>query len=214
MTKKKTEDEQKPDFEVVEKKPKSTKRKAGRPRKLYDYKMQNGSISAEDIFLYVPISSLPEGQVDRFLKMTDKLITELGPKAVSETDVKDIASLYRDTLHRDSSYETLSDCAGVPDKTTMLDIEKLSKQIHEYQKSLKTRAADREAERKNNKDLSMIDIVDKFIYDEGLFALFEAQNKALLDSYYANPHTDVDEYMTLHTATSEPSVKRIEKKDD
>lgn len=184
--------------------------KLGRPRKQYKYKMQNGAITPERIFLYVPLESIPKDTVDRFLELADRLFIELGPKAVSETDIKDVATLFRDTIVRDGMYKLISESEGVPDKSTMVDLEKISKQIDTIQKSLKVRAADREAERRNNKDLTMIDILDKYSDDEGLFALFEAQQKALLEKYYDNPHTDVDEYMTIRTASSLPVTRTKE----
>ena len=205
------------ELEVVSKNSESEsqeeKPKMGRPKKQYKYKMENGSITPERIFLYVPLESIPKDTVDRFLELSDRLFIELGPKAVSETDIKDVATLFRDTIVRDGMYKLISESEGVPDKSTMVDLEKISKQIDTIQKSLKVRAADREAERKNNKDLSMVDILDKFIDDEGLFALFEAQQKSLLDKYYQNPHTDVDEYMTIRTASSLPTATRSKEED-
>lgn len=204
-------------LEVVSKETESEtedKPKIGRPRKDYKYRMQNGSIDADRIFLFVPQHTIPKDSVDRFLELCDRLLIELGPKAVTETDVKDVATLFRDTIVRDAMYTLVSESEGVMDKSTSVDIEKFSKQIDSIQRSLKVRAADREAERKNNKDLTMIDILDKFMDDEGLFALFEAQQKTLLNKYYDNPHTDVDEYMTIRTASSLPSASRSEEEED
>jgi len=189
-------------------------KKRGRPRKYHSYEMTNGVIDAKKIFLYVPAISLPLEEIDRFLTMCDLLIKELGPKIVSQTDVKDIATLYRDTIVRDAMYIVIAECKGAADKSTITDVEKISKQIDTTQKSLKVRAADRQEDRKNNKDLSMVDIVDKYIDDEGLFAMFEAQQNMLLEKYYDNPHTDVDEYMTLRTATELPVITRSKKDSD
>lgn len=195
--------------EEVQGKPK----KRGRPKKTHDYVMVNGIIDAKRIFLYVPPATVDPEEIDRFLEMCDRLLIELGPKSVTEIDIKDVASLFRDTVVRDKMYEGLKACANLPDKSMMVDLSKMSAQLDVIQKSLKVRAADREKERTNSKDLSMIEIIDKYKDDDSLFAMFDIQQKNILDKYYSNPHTDVDEYMSIR-APAAIQAEKIEEEED
>jgi len=180
--------------------PDAKENKRGRPK---EYEMQNGVITSEHIFLYVPKRSLESSDINRFLRLCDLLIMELGPKDVTETDVKDIASLYRDVLARDYMYEGIKNCSHVPDKSMMLDLEKISKQIDSQQGSLKVRAKDRVEERRNRNDVTMMDILGKFEEDSDLFGVFKLQQDKILKKYEESDHTDVDEYMTIRTANSQ-----------
>jgi hypothetical protein len=171
-------------------------KRARRPR---TYSMQNGFIEAEDLFLYVPRETLRKDDVNRFLKLCDLLIIELGPKELTQTEVKDIAALYRDVMIRDHMYELTKD-NDAKDKTILTDMLNVSKQIDTLQRGLKLNAAQRAEERRKGNELTMMDLLGKFRDNEELFAMFELQQQKILDKYQKGKYTDVDEYMTLHTA--------------
>jgi hypothetical protein len=95
----------------------------------------------------------------------------------------------------------------------MNDINGLSKTISDLQKSLKITAESRKEERKNKREMTMMDLLGKFQDNEELYAMFELQQQKILDKYKNSKHTDVDEYMTIHTATEILDNKTDKKKD-
>jgi len=200
------------ELEIVEQD--STKEKYTKvTKKRYkQYSMQNAEITSDDLYLYVPENTLKLEERNRFLKLCDKLIIELGSKELTETEIKDIATLYRDIIRRDEMYKVLTVCAGSPDKTTMNDIVNISKQVDTLQKSLKITASSRQEERKNRREMTMMDMLGKFKQEPKLFAMFDKQQQKILDKYENSDHTDVDEYMTLHSALEVVESKKDKSK--
>jgi hypothetical protein len=127
------------------------------------YKMKNGVVTRDDIFLYTPENTIPATELDRFLEQCDNMIIMLDPRKVNKSEVEEIAKVYRESMVADKVYETLAEEGATLDPGIMVSLDKLLKAVEKRKENLAIRASDKEESRDFNKEFTMIDILTQSV---------------------------------------------------
>lgn len=189
-------------------KPPKLKRPRGRPagyspkRDPNLFKMKNGRVYPDHIFLYVKKKTLPKSEVNRFLELCDLLITSLGPDSLKGPDVEEIALLYRDRIYLDKIYERLIDEKTQEndglDTTMLKQIESLSKQLETRKDNLSLRFKDLGKKRDDHAGKTMMDLLAEFKEDEAKLGRKAARMTEEMKEFEKKTTTSATSYMERH----------------
>lgn len=191
--------------EVLErlKNQKKLKRKRGRPSREDPGVMSNGYINENKLFSFVKKESLPKKELPRFLALCDLLITSLGPKTLSDSDIEEIALYYRDRIYADMIYEEFANSydasiEGEPggiDTSMLKQIESFNKALEKKKENLGARFIDKGKKRDELlKGKTLVDILAEFQETPENYDKLVRDHKKMLEEKNKE-FTNTSEYM-------------------
>lgn len=134
----------------------------GRPAGSIKFKMENGLIDEDQIFLYIKRETIPTDELKRFITLCDKFIISVGADTVTDTDIEEIALIYRDRIYMDLAYESFAE-AGSMDAAMATQIEKINKSLEVRKSNLGSRFIDRDKSRKSTSSTTFLDLFNNFV---------------------------------------------------
>lgn len=173
--------------------------KRGRPPK--QYRMTNGYIDADTLFLYTPQESIPGEQVNRFLQLCDNHLKELDMEEISASDIDEVAQYNRTRMLKDFIIKTLvnpklpegadKDAAEqFTDLGFITQIEKLHKQMDKHLENLKARRKDRVTSTSGSKKASLSDMARELDEKPDRLDKLKKENKKKVEEYSQIEDTD------------------------
>lgn len=124
--------------------------------------LTNEVVTEDKLFLFIKKTSIPSSELDRFLQLCDKCILSLGPDTLSDSDIEEIALIYRDRVYMDMAYEVFAQ-AGAIDASMVSQIEKINKSLEVRKTNLGARFIDRDKTRKQGNENSFLELFSYFI---------------------------------------------------
>lgn len=172
----------------------------------FTYRMKNGRIKPEHIFLYIKPASIPPSELDRFLQLVDQMISSLGAESLQGPDIEEIALLYRDRVFYDSIYENFIDSqlgeAGIGvDTAALKQIETLNKQLEVRKENLAVRFKDLGKKREDHASKTMMDLLAEFKENEKSTVKAVLKEDKELEAFEKQSGTDATDYMERHLKT-------------
>lgn len=188
------------------------KRKPGRPKGITTkqrFKMSNGEVSEDQVFLYTPESTIPSKDKRRFLMLCDLMITSLGPTTVSEADIEEVALYYRDRIYCDHMYEVFAEAQGTVDTNMVSQLEKFNKSLEQRKQNLGSRFIDKGQKRKESKGESLIELFSKYESTGDSLEDRAKEMKSKIEEGKKN-YTTTRDYMSSHSASMKRNKKDAE----
>jgi len=132
-----------------------TKRRVGRPRK--EYEMTNGSVNPEELYVFTPENTIPDGETNRFLQLCDMMILEMHAEELTPSDVDAVAQynqlrMFRDKICADMAEQNITDISFIT------QLEKLHKQQEKHLENLKLRRKDRHLGKTDSQSKSLTEL--------------------------------------------------------
>jgi hypothetical protein len=185
------------------------KKTGGRLPGSHNKKKKDNSIR-DSLFLYVKKETIPPAELKRFVTLCERFIQTLGPETLNESDIEEIALIYRDRIFMDLAYEVFA-TAGAIDTTMVNQIDKMNKTLETKKANLGSRFIDRDKLRKNEVGNSFLDLFNNFV-DHKDAEMKKAQDK--LDEINKNKakFTSLEEYMEARVKKS--SIENNEDEDN
>lgn len=180
-------------------------RKAGY-RKPQD--LSNGVITAEKIFLFVDRNTIPSLDLQRFLRICDTWINDLGPDSLKDTDLEEIALYARDRVYIDGIFRTFAE-AGTIDPNLITQIEKMNKGMEARKENLGARFKDRGDKRISKSSAGFMSLFEDFMDDPSTFSNKAIEvNKVIQDN--KEKYSNLDEYMETYSSPTQGTTKNEE----
>jgi len=147
------------------------KRGRGRPPK--EYRLENGVVSADEIFLYCPRDTIPQNQINRYLKLCDEQLKEMNLEELTTADVDELAQYNRSRMLKDYVIKIMvnpvvpsgvvtDNLAQFTDLGLITQTEKLHKQMNSHLENLKFRRKDRHTGKMGGQHKSISDLAREF----------------------------------------------------
>jgi len=189
------------------------KKKRGRKtgyRKPQD--LSNGVIDPEKIFLFVDRNTIPPNDLQRFLKICDAWIQDLGADSLSDTDIEEVALYARDRIYIDGIYRGFAE-ADTIDPNLINQIEKMNKGMEARKENLGARFKDRGKSRKDKSNFSFINLFEDYQENPEVFVQ-QAKDQTLKTQTEKNNFTKLDDYMEAFGASSIHSSNKDRKDEE
>lgn len=168
----------------------------------------NGLVTPEKIFLFVERDTIPVRDQQRFLKICDTWINDLGADSLKDTDIEEIALYARERIYIDGVYRTFAEAETIdPNLITQLD--KMNKGLEARKENLGARFKDRGVQRKNKDGMSFLSLFENFEENSEDFLQQALQQKEKIKADKEEV-TNVEEYMQTYTSGNPLTPKESE----
>jgi hypothetical protein len=146
--------------------PKGSKNKKSSNSKTNSNYLTKYIIDPEKLFFFVKENTIPQDERNRFVVLCNKFAESLGVDTLTDTDVEEIALIYRDRIFMDLTYATFAE-AGAFDTAMVNQVEKINKSLEVRKSNLGSRFIDRDKTRKSDAgEGTFLDLFNYYVADK------------------------------------------------
>lgn len=150
-------------------------------------------VDPEKLFLFIKRETIPKKELIRFLRLCDQFIRSLGPDTLNDTDLEEIALIYRDRVYMDLAYQVFAKAEAI-DTAMITQIEKINKSLEVRKSNLGSRFIDRDKARKGDGSNTFLELFNYFVENKDL-ELQKAREMQVTISGNKTSFTDTSDYM-------------------